>query len=39
MINSGQDPVTETIGIWGNSTEDLFIVTASPVLPDFQTMK
>ena len=39
VINSGQDPVTETIGIWWNSTEDLFIVTASPVLPDFQTMK
>ena len=35
VINSGQDPVIKTLGISWNSTEDLFIVTASPVSPDF----
>ena len=39
VINSGQDPVTKTLGTSWNSNKDLFTVTASPILPDFQTMK
>ena len=39
VINSGQDPVARTPGISWHSTEDLFTVTASPILPDFQTTK
>ena len=39
MINSGQDPVTKTLGISWHSTDDLFTVTASPISPDFQTTK
>ena len=39
VINNGQDPVIKTLGISWNSIEDLFTVTASPVSPDFQTMK
>ena len=33
VINSGQDLITNTLGISWNSTEDLFIVAASPVSP------
>ena len=39
VINSGQDPITKTLGISWNSTADVFTVTASPVIPEFQTMK
>ena len=39
VINSGQDPITKTLGISWNSTEDVFTVTASPVSPEFQTTK
>ena len=39
MINSGQDPITKTLGISWNSTEDVFTVTASAVSPEFQTTK
>ena len=39
VINSGQDPITKTLGISWNSTEDVFIITASAVSPEFQTTK
>ena len=39
VINSGQDPITKTLGISWNSTEDVFTVTASAVSPEFQTTK
>ncbi|PFX13132.1 hypothetical protein AWC38_SpisGene22811 [Stylophora pistillata] len=39
VINSGQDLITKTVGISWNSTEDLFIVAASPVSPEFQATK
>jgi len=39
VINCSQDPVIKTLGILWNSTKDLFTVTASPVLPDYQTTK
>ena len=39
VINSGQDPITKTLGISWNSTEDVFTVTASAVFPGFQTTK
>ena len=39
VINSGQDPVTKTLGISWHSIKDLFTVTASPISPDFQTTK
>ncbi len=39
VINSDQDPITKTLGISWNSTEDVFTVTASPLAPEFQTMK
>ena len=39
VINSGQDPITKTLGISWNSTADVFTVTASPVSPEFQTTK
>ena len=39
VINSGQDPITKTLGISWNSTEDVFTVTASPLAPEFQTTK
>jgi len=39
VINSSQAPVIKTPGISWNSIEDLFTVTASSVLPDFQTTK
>ena len=39
VINSGQDPITKTLGISWNSTEDMFIITASAVSPEFQTTK
>ena len=37
VINSGQDPITKTLGISWNSSEDAFTVTASAVSPEFQT--
>ena len=39
VINSGQDPITKTLGISWNSAEDVFIITASAVSPEFQTTK
>ena len=39
VINSGQDPITKTLGISWNSTKDVFTVTASAVPPEFQTTK
>ena len=39
VIDSGQDPITKTLGISWNSTKDEFRVTASPVSPGFQTTK
>ena len=39
VIDSGQDPITKTLGISWNSTKDEFTVTASPVSPGFQTTK
>ena len=39
VINSGQDPITKTLGISWNSTEDVFTVTASAFSPEFQTTK
>ncbi|XP_067051179.1 uncharacterized protein [Acropora muricata] len=39
VIDSGQDPITKTLGISWNSTKDEFTVTASPVSPGFQTAK
>ena len=39
VINSGEDPITKTLGISWNSTEDVFTVAASPVSPVFQTTK
>lgn len=39
MINNGQDPITKTLRISWNSTEDVFTITASPVFPKFQTTK
>ena len=39
VIDSGQDPITKTLGISWNSIKDEFTVTASPVSPGFQTTK
>ena len=39
MINNGQDPITKTLGISWNCTENVFTVTASPVSLEFQTTK
>ncbi|XP_067017310.1 uncharacterized protein [Acropora muricata] len=39
VIDSGQDPITKTLGISWNSTKDELTVTASPVSPGFQTTK
>ena len=39
VINSGQDPITMTLGISWNSTEVVFTVTASAVFPGFQITK
>ena len=39
VIDSGQDPITKTLGISWNSTKDEFTVTASPVSLGFQTTK
>ena len=39
VLNSSQDPVTKTLGILWHSTKDLFTITTSPILPDFQTTK
>ena len=39
MINSSQVPITKTLGISWDSTEDVFTVTASAVSPEFQTTK
>ena len=39
MINSGQDPITKTLGISWNSTKDVFTVTVSAIPPEFQTAK
>ena len=39
VINSGQDPITKTLGISWNSTKDVFTLTASAVPPEFQTTK
>ena len=39
VIDSGQDPITKTLGISWSSTKDEFTVTASPVSPGFQTTK
>ena len=39
VINSGQDPITKILGISWNSTEDVFIISASAVSPEFQTTK
>ena len=39
VISNGQVPITKTLGISWNSTEDVFTVTASPVSAEFQTTK
>ena len=39
VINSGQDPITKTLGISWNSKEDVFTVTASAVPLELQTTK
>ena len=39
VIDSGQDPITKTLGISWNSTKDEFTVTTSAVSPGFQTTK
>ena len=39
VINSGQDPITKTLGISWNSTEDVFTVTASAVFPGISDNK
>ncbi|XP_044169850.1 uncharacterized protein LOC122953913 [Acropora millepora] len=39
VIDSGQHPITKTLGISWSSTKDEFTVTASPLSPGFQTTK
>ena len=39
VINSGQDPITKTLGIRGAVLKMCFTVTASAVSPEFQTTK
>ena len=37
VMNSGQDPITRTLGISWNSTKNVFTVTSSAVSPELQT--
>ncbi|PFX13133.1 hypothetical protein AWC38_SpisGene22813 [Stylophora pistillata] len=39
VINSGQDPITKSLGIPWNGTEDVFTFAASPVSSDFSDNK
>ena len=39
VINGGQNPITKTLGVSWNSTEDVFTLVVSPGSSDFQITK